>query len=140
MPTEPDKVVKPGWAAKVLGIAYSDLPKLDHPWTKADVRKLRDSKPDWLTEARRRHGRNQQEAAEARTAELVATFARLGYDAPDLGTLDQAMFYLDDARTHLMTETHCCEDEADRAAWRVWPKSMAAEEADAETVYDEADW
>jgi hypothetical protein len=140
MPTNLDKVVKPSWAAKVLGIAYCDLPKLDHPWAKGDVWKLRDSKPGWLTEARRRHGNNQQETAEARMTELVAAFARLGYDAPDLATLDQAIDYLDGARTYLMTQTHCSEDEADRAAWRLWPKSMAAEEADAETSYDEADW
>ncbi len=140
MLTKLDKVVKPSWAAKVLGIAYSDLPKLDHPWTGRDVWTLRDSKPDWLTEARRRHGKNQQEAAEARTTELAAAFGRLGYHAPDLGTLDQAIFYLDGARIHLMTETHCSEDEADRAAWRLWPKSMAAEETDAETSYDEAVW
>jgi hypothetical protein len=31
-----------------------------------------------------------------------------------------------------MIETGCSEDEADRAAWRVWPRSMAAEETDAE--------
>lgn len=140
MPTNLDKVVKPSWAAKALGIAYSDLPKLDRPWTKGDIRKLRDGKPDWLTDARRRHGKDQQEAAEARLTELVAAYERLGYDAPDLGTLDQAIFYLDIARTHLMAETRCSEDEADRAAWRLWPRSMAAEEADAETSYDEADW
>jgi hypothetical protein len=126
--------------AKVLGIAYSDLPKLDHRWTKGEVRKLRDGKPDWLTEARRRHGRTQQEAAEAKTAELVAAFARLGYDAADLATLDQAIVYVDGARTHLIAETRCSEDEADRAAWRLWPKSMAAEQTDAETANGEVSW
>jgi len=126
------KVVKPRWAAKVLGIARSDLPKLDRPWTKGDVRSLRDSRPDWLTEARRRHGKAQQAAGEARIAELVGEFARLGYTDPDLGTLDQAVLCLDGARTHLMCVTHCSEDEADRAAWLRWPKSMAAEEADAD--------
>jgi hypothetical protein len=135
MPAKLDKPVKPSWAAKVLGIDYSDLPKLDHPWTKGDVRSLRDSRPDWLTEARR-HATRKQQAGEARSAELDAELARLGYDAPDLGTLDQAVLYLDGARTHLMTVTRCSEDEADRAAWRRWPKSMAAEEADAEIYQD----
>jgi hypothetical protein len=73
MPTKLDKVVKPSWAAKVLGIAYSDLPKLDRPWTKGDVRKLRDSKPDWLTEARRRHGRNHRPPPAASTPQPPAT-------------------------------------------------------------------
>jgi hypothetical protein len=36
-----------------------------------------------------------------------------------------------------MIETRCSEDEADRAAWRRWPKSMAAEEdyADGEVAW-----
>lgn len=68
-------------------------------------------------------------------AELVATFARLGYDAADLGTVEQAVLYIDGARTHLMVETRCSEDEADHAAWKLWPKSMEAEEAECE-----ADW
>jgi hypothetical protein len=128
MPANLDKVVKPGWAAKVLSIDYSDLPKLDRPWTKRDVRALRDSKPDWLTEARRRHAASVRQASEARQAELDATLTRLGYDAPDLGTLDQALLYIDGALIHLMSVTRCSEDEADRAAWRRWPRSMAAEE------------
>lgn len=142
MPANLDKVVKPSWAAKVLSIDYSDLPKLDRLWTKRDVRLLRDSRPDWLTEARRRHAANGQQARaangqqarEARAAELDAALARLGYDAPDLGTVDQAVLYIDGALTHLMIETRCSEDEADQAAWRRWPKAMAAEEgyADAE--------
>jgi hypothetical protein len=45
---------------------------------------------------------------------------------------DRQVRYLGGARTHLMCVTHCSEDEADRAAWLRWPKSMAAEEADAE--------
>ncbi len=134
MPAKLDKVVKPGWVAKVLSIDDSDLPKLDRPWIRRDVRSLRDSKPDWLTDARRRHATHVQEASQARAAELDAALARLGYDAPDLGTLDQAVLYIDGALTHLMTETACCQDEADRAAWRRWPKSMTAEadHADAE--------
>jgi hypothetical protein len=134
VPAKLDKVVKPSWAAKVLSIDHSDLPTLDRPWTKRDVRSLRDSTPDWLTEARRRHAASMQQAGEARAAELDAALVRLGYNAPDLGTVDQAALYIDVALTHLMTETRCSEDEADRAAWRRWPKSMAAEEdyADAE--------
>ena len=46
---------------------------------------------------------------------------------------------IDFALTHLMTETRCCQDEADRVAWRRWPKSMTAEEnyadADAEDAW-----
>ncbi|WP_432992402.1 hypothetical protein [Dactylosporangium sp. CA-233914] len=129
---KPGKAAQSSWAAKVLGIDYGDLPNLGRPWTKGDVRALRDSKPEWLTEARRRHSVRKQEAAEARTAELVAAFERLGYDAPDLGTLDQALLYIDGARIHLMSETRCSEGEADRAAWRRWPRSMAAEEHDAD--------
>ncbi|MET8311365.1 hypothetical protein [Micromonospora sp. NPDC005173] len=128
MPAKLDKVVKPRWAAKVLGIDYADLPKLDRPWTQRDVRSLRDSRPDWLTDARRRHAASVQQASEARAAELDVALARLGYDAPDLGTVDQAVLYIDGALTHLMIETRCSEDEADRAAWRRWPTSMAAEE------------
>ncbi|WP_143728114.1 hypothetical protein [Micromonospora cremea] len=128
MPAKLDKVVKPRWAAKVLGIDYADLPKLDRPWTKRDVRSLRDSRPGWLTEARRRHATRVQQANESRAAELDAELARLGYDAPDLGTVDQAALYIDGALTHLTTVTRCSEDEADRAAWRRWRKSMAAEE------------
>ncbi|MBQ0905495.1 hypothetical protein [Micromonospora sp. U21] len=120
--------MKPSWAAKVLGIDDADLPKLDRPWSQRDVRSLRESRPDWLIEARRRHAGSVQQASEARAAELDAELARLGYDAPDLGTVDQAALYIDDAVTHLTTVTRCSEDEADRAAWRRWPKSMAAEE------------
>ncbi|SCL21108.1 hypothetical protein GA0074692_1087 [Micromonospora pallida] len=127
-----DKVVKPSWAARVLCIDHSDLPKLDRPWTKGDVRELRDSNPAWLTEARQRYATRRQQESETRMAELAAEFARLGYDEPDQGTLDQAMHYIDGARTHLMIATDCSETEADRAAWRVWPKSMAAEDADHE--------
>ncbi|MBQ0905331.1 hypothetical protein [Micromonospora sp. U21] len=123
-----DRPVKPGLAAKALGIDYSDLPKLGHPWTKKNVRSLRDSTPGWLNEARRRHATRVQQASEARAAELDAELARLGYDAPDLGAVDQAALYIDAAVTHLTTVTRCSEDEADRAAWRRWPKSMAAEE------------
>ncbi|MFF0370108.1 hypothetical protein [Micromonospora sp. NPDC005087] len=128
MPAKLDKVVKPRWAAKVLGIDYADLPKLDRPWTQRDVRSLRDSRPGWLTEARRRRAASVQQASEARAAELDVALARLGYDAPDLGTADQPVLYIDGALTHLMIETRCSEDESDRAAWRRWPKSMAAEE------------
>lgn len=128
MPAKLDQVVKPKWAAKVLAIDYADLPKLDRPWTKQDVRSLRDSRPDWLTEARRRHAASVQQASQARAAELDVALARLGYNAPDLGTVDQAVLYIDGALTHVMIETRCSEDEADRAAWRRWPKSMAAEE------------
>ena len=46
-------------------------------------------------------------------------------------TLNQAVLYLDGARTHLMCVTGCSEDEADHVAWRRWPDSMAADEADA---------
>ena len=120
------------WAAKVLAIAGQDLPKLDHPWTKGDVRALRDSKPDWLTEARRRYAARVREANEARAARLDIALARLGYDAADLGTLDQAVLYIDGAQTHLMTVTGCSEADAELAAWRRWPKSMAAEQSDAD--------
>ena len=36
------------------------------------------------------------------------------------------------ARSHLMIDTGCSEDDAARAVWRRWPVSMAAEEADAD--------
>jgi hypothetical protein len=111
----------------VLRIDHSDLPKLDRPWTRRDVRPLRDSMPDRLTDARRRQATRVQEASQARAAELDAAPARPGYDAPDLGTLDQTVRSIDFALTHLMTETRCCEGEADRAAWRRWPKSMTGD-------------
>ena len=140
MPARLDTVVEPSWAAKVLYIDYADLPTLDRPWTKRDVRSRRDSTPDWLSDARRRHATRVQEASEARAAGLDAALARLGYDAPDLGTVEQAVLYIDFALTHLMTETRCCQDEADRAGWRRWPKSMAAEEdyADADADAEDA--
>lgn len=135
MPANLDKPVKPSRAAKVLSIDYADLPKLDRPWTKRDIRALRDAKPQWLTQARRQHADRRQREREERIAGLDETLGRLGYDAPDLGTLDQAVHYIDGARTHLMTETRCSEEDADAAAWRRWPKSMAEEQDDAE-----ADW
>jgi hypothetical protein len=125
-----DTVVKTGWAAKVLGIDCADLPKLDHPWTKRDVRRLRDDRPQWLTEARRRHAKRVAAASRAKAERLAADLAELGYTAPDLGTLDQAVLYIDGARTHLVTATRCSERDADTAAWLRWPRSMACEEAD----------
>ena len=59
-------------------------------------------------------------------AKLEVKLARLDYDAADLRTLNQAVRYIDGARTHLMTVNTRCS-EADRAAWRRWPKSVAAE-------------
>jgi hypothetical protein len=85
----------------------------------------------------RRHAASVQQASDARCAELDAALTRLGYDAPDLGTLDQALLYIDGALTHLMTAARCCRDEADRAAWRRWSKSMAAEE---DHAYAEDGW
>ena len=107
MPAKLDTVVQPSWAAKVLYIDHADLPTLDRPWTKRDVRALRDSTPDWLSDARRRQATRVQEASEARAAELDAALARLGYDAPDLGTVEQAVLCIDFALTHLMAETRC---------------------------------
>lgn len=127
-----DKVVKPSWAAKVLGIDYSDLPRLDRAWTKRDIRQLHADRPDWLTEARRRHNIRKQQAAAARAAKLDAELTRLGYTAADAGSLDQALNYIDGARLHLMHVTGCTELEADQAAWRRWPESMHLEQADAE--------
>lgn len=99
--------------------------------------KLDNSKPDRLADARRGHATRVQEASQARAAELDAALARLGYNAPDLATVDQAVRCIDLALTHLMTETGCSKDEADRGAWRRWPKSMTAEEdyADAEDAW-----
>ena len=128
MPTKLDRIVKPGWAAKVLCIDYADLPKLDHPWTKRDVRKLQQAKPEWLTAARCRHSAARAAKAAARLAELDTALVRLGCTAPDAGTVDQAVLYIDGACTHLMIDTGCSEDEADRAAWQRWPKSMSADE------------
>jgi hypothetical protein len=48
-------------------------------------------------------------ANEKRIAELDAALTRLGYDAADHGTLEQAVLYADGARTHLMIETGCSE-------------------------------
>ncbi|WP_124821272.1 hypothetical protein [Micromonospora ureilytica] len=71
-----DKVVKSRWAAD-----YADLPKLNRLWTQRGVRSLPDSRPDWLTEARRRHAATRQQISEARAAELEVALTRLGYDA-----------------------------------------------------------
>jgi hypothetical protein len=130
-----DKVVKPEWAAKVLGIDYCDLPKLDRPWTKRVVGALRDERPQWLTEARRRHAARAARQWEERIAQLDVVLTRLGYNDPDLGTVDQAVLYIDGAVTHLMTEVRCAEGDAEAVAWRRWPKSMSAEED-----YVDADW
>lgn len=125
-----DKVVKPGQVAKTLSIAYTDLPDLGRLWTKRDVRELQQAKPDWLTAARRRHAAATEARTAARAQHLAATLDRLGYDAPDEGTTEQAIAYIDPARTHLMIATDCSEEEADRAAWLLWPDSMGAEAAE----------
>ena len=127
-----DKVVKPGWAAKVLCIDYAELPRLDHPWTKRDVHELRQAKPEWLTDARRRYATARETQAATEAAELDAALVRLGYTAPDAGTVDQAIHYIDPAMTHLMCQTRCTEDDAERAAWRRWPTSMTAAEDNAD--------
>jgi hypothetical protein len=48
------KPLRPRHAAGQLNIATEDLPDLGRPWTRDDVRALRDERPEWLTEARRR--------------------------------------------------------------------------------------
>jgi hypothetical protein len=128
--------MKPGRAAKVLGIDYADLPRLDRPWTKRDVRALCGDRPQWLTDARRRYATGVQQEREERITRLDDAMTRLGYNAPDAGTLDQAVLYIDPARTHLMTETKCTEGDADAVAWRRWPGSMTEEQNDAESVFE----
>jgi hypothetical protein len=131
MPTNLDKVVKPAWAAKILGIDHAALPALGRPWTKRDVRALPEEQPPWLTEARCRYATRVQQQREQRAAQLNAAMTRLGYNDPDLGTVEQAVSYIDGALIHLKFETRCSEDDADAVAWRRWPKSTAAEEEDA---------
>jgi len=128
----PDKIAR--HPAKALGIGGADLPNLGRTWTKRDIHKLRTEKPEWLTEARKRHGAQVTAVAEKEAERLDAELTKLGYTATDLGTVDQGISYIDGALIHLRTAAKCSEDAADRAAWRRWPKSMEALED-----YDDAE-
>jgi hypothetical protein len=127
-----DRKVTRAWAAKVLGIGPDDLP--DGPWTKRHVRELRQARPEWLTQARRAWPAARQQAKSARTEELAAQLRALGYDAPDLGSVDQAFGYIEGACLGLQHAVGCSEQEADDAARALWPRSMSAYDA-----YDEED-
>jgi hypothetical protein len=133
MPTKLDRTVKPGWVANVLSIDVADLPKLDRPWSKRDIRALRVESPKWLADVRRRHATRVQQDREALNARLDAEITRLGYNDPDLGTVDQAVLYIAGAITYLMHETGCTERDGDMVALRRLPKSMEAEEHVADT-------
>ena len=113
-----------------LHIGVTDLPELSGAWTKQDVRRLRQERPQWLTDARRLHAATREAHAAEIAARLDAAPVRLGYTAEDAGTVEQAALYVDFACTHLMIDTGCTEEEADRAVWRRWPRSLAAEDDD----------
>jgi hypothetical protein len=134
----PGKIAK--HPAKALHIDGADLPNLGRPWTKRDIHELRAERPGWLTEARQRHGARMAAAAEEEAARLDIELARLGYIAPDEGTVDQGFLYIDGALIHLQHATGCSQDAADRAAWRRWPKSMEALEDYDDGEDDESDW
>jgi len=134
----PDKIAR--HPAKALHINGADLPNLGRPWTKRDVHTLRAEKPAWLTDARRRRAAMMAAAAEAEGARLDAELTRLGYTAPDEGTADQGFLYIDGALIHLQHAAKCTEDDADSAAWRRWPKSMAAVEDYDDGSEDEDDY
>src|SRR5262245_39084604 len=89
-PRNPDKVVKPDWAAKVLSIDPADLPKLGRRWTKRDVNQLRTERPMWLTEARRRYAAKKSAMAEDEARRLDEALTARGWTDPDLGTMEQA--------------------------------------------------
>ncbi|MFE9250725.1 hypothetical protein [Streptomyces sp. NPDC007088] len=59
-----DKPLKPGKAAKRLGVYPSALPA--GPWSSARVRQTRKERPDWLTPARRAYSLAKQQEAQLR--------------------------------------------------------------------------
>jgi len=140
-----DRLDRPvgGGPAKALSIDPADLPALGRPWTKRDVRDLRAARPGWLIEARKRHGAAVAAAAKARAEALAAkalvlsqTLVSLGYAQEDQGTEDQFYLHVERAILHLRFAQKCTEEEAEAAAWLLWPMTMAVTE-DAE---DAADW
>lgn len=112
----PDATLKPGKVAARLAIDYHDLPWRDGPWTKR-------------AEARRRYGTRKEREARERRDYLDSVFTERGWNAPDEGTVEQACIYALCAVLDVTFATDCSYHDAESAAERRWPKSMAAEEA-----------
>lgn len=131
------KPLKPSQAAARLSILYEDLPKLDRPWTRLDVKTLRAEKPDWLVEARRKCGRIANERAavererkEAEAAKVIAFWREKGLVGLDVGTVEYHVLHVEPAMMWAAHALHVKCDIMDMAAWKVWPKSMQAIEDD----------
>lgn len=130
---DPNKVLKPGQAAARLNIEHKHLPKLDRPWTRGDVLRLRKERPAWLTEARKEYAAKKDAAAKAKRERLDALLDEGGFTRPDDGRND-LIPYAETALMYLMHQKKVPPQDAEEAVDRRWP-SIAEWEPEEEYEY-----